>query len=81
MRLSDVIRAMGPLLSPPAAGADPDIRSVHYRAQDVARSIGGLYAKLTSALSKHEVLIRSLSALPMGARGGIVKGGVYGGGN
>ncbi len=44
MRLSDVIRAMGPLPSAPAVVADPDIRSVHYRAQDVTR--GGLFVAI-----------------------------------
>jgi RHS repeat-associated protein len=50
------------------------------RASDVAAAMGQLYTQLTAALSKHEVLIRDLSALPSGATGGIVRGGVYAGG-
>jgi RHS repeat-associated protein len=50
------------------------------RNRDVARSIGSLYGQLISALSKHHVMIRDLSALPPGATGGIAQAGVYAGG-
>jgi hypothetical protein len=50
------------------------------RAQEVAASISSLYGQLVSALSKHQVLIQDLSAVPSGAGGGIVKTGVYAGG-
>ncbi len=55
-------------------------RAKERRAQDVSNSISSLYAQLVSALSKHHVMIRDLSAMPSGATGGIVRTGVYAGG-
>ena len=49
------------------------------RAADVAAATSHLYAQLVSALSKHDAIVRDLAALPAGATGGIVIGGVYGG--
>ncbi len=56
-------------------------RAMERRARDVDAAMGQLYAQLTAALSKHEVLIRDLSQLPQGATGGIATAGVYAGGN
>jgi len=50
------------------------------RARDVSRSINSLYGQLVSALSKHHVVVRDLSAMPAGATGGIARTGVYAGG-
>jgi hypothetical protein len=61
--------------------AEEKKRAQKRRALDVQRSIGQLYSQLTSALSKHAVIIRDLSALPIGATGGITMTGVYAGGN
>lgn len=54
-------------------------KALERRARDVAASMGQLYAQLTTALSKHEVLVRDLSVLPQGATGGLAKTGVYAG--
>ncbi|MEO8195466.1 MAG: RHS repeat-associated core domain-containing protein [Thermoanaerobaculia bacterium] len=51
------------------------------READVSGAIGALYAQLTSALSKHQVIIRDLASLPVGTAGGVARTGVYAGGN
>ena len=56
-------------------------RAKERRAADVSRSVDALYSQLLSALSKHQVVVRELSAMPAGeATGGIALTGVYAGG-
>lgn len=54
-------------------------RAKDRRARDVAAGSAALYAQLTSALSKHEVIVRDLALLPAGSTGGIAGAGVYAG--
>jgi len=43
---------------------DDKQRMKEKRARDVSRSAKKLYAQLTSALSKHSVIVRDISSLP-----------------
>lgn len=54
-------------------------KAMRRRERDVANATGALYAQLTSALSKHEVIVRHLALLPAGSTGGIARAGVYAG--
>ena len=56
-----------------------ELEAMARRDRDVNDASARLYSQLVSALSKHEVMVRDLSALPTGATGGIALGGVYGG--
>jgi len=62
------------------SGPNSKKRVTERRNADVAGAVGGLYSRLTTALSKHEIMIRDLSALPQGATGGPATSGIYGGG-
>lgn len=62
------------------SGTGSKKRVTERRNADVAGAVGGLYTRLTAALSKHEIMIRDLSALPQGATGGPATSGIYGGG-
>lgn len=55
------------------------MRVVERRARDIAASAAGLYAQLTAALSKHEVVVRDMAELPRFSNGGVRRQGIYAG--
>ncbi|MBU1737106.1 MAG: chitobiase/beta-hexosaminidase C-terminal domain-containing protein [Proteobacteria bacterium] len=57
---------------------DDQKRMKEKRARDVSRASKKLYAQLTSALSKHSVIVRDISSLPKFSSGGMRQAGVYG---